>query len=421
MRVAFSEMGALFAKSVDAASEPLLEDEAPTRAAAVDLRRERQESGLTQWELAARTGIPVGTIARWENTGCVPARAVDLLEHALERGRPTRAGDGTRRGVANLTRQARPGHGQRPSTADVVARTSVRLQRSTEQGEDPVSPEEFRAIIDSTGSSYSKLSEALGIGRGRLTGWGAGYVAIPPRYWSKLRAYAQEHQLPEISELTGEGLLDARSALGLSQPELCALAGGGFSDQTISAYERQVREIPRASQCVLRAALERAAGLSDDLPREARVSLLEELSRGARERRIAAAARRRSAIDGADPPLTQRELRDVIRRTGLTHRAFADALGVQKAVVDRWSRGTHAPAPEFWEPIREIGRAAAMTVGTRAIDGEEVRRRRLALGISRPELAHRIGVPLHRVEGWEDKGIRVRPQLWDALSRELRE
>ncbi|MDT0329962.1 Scr1 family TA system antitoxin-like transcriptional regulator [Nocardiopsis lambiniae] len=51
---------------------------------ASELRKRRMEAGLSQQQLAARTGLSVSSISRWETNGSLPKRpSVEILDRAL--------------------------------------------------------------------------------------------------------------------------------------------------------------------------------------------------------------------------------------------------------------------------------------------------------------------------------------------------
>ena len=83
--------GRIDARRVDAATEADLrrqaaqDDVAGAQDAALDARRVRRRTGLTQADFAARVGVPVDTVRNWEQGKRLPAGPAKALLRILDK------------------------------------------------------------------------------------------------------------------------------------------------------------------------------------------------------------------------------------------------------------------------------------------------------------------------------------------------
>ncbi|MFM7232377.1 MAG: helix-turn-helix domain-containing protein [bacterium] len=154
--------------------------EVPSDALADRLRSSRRRLGLTQAELATRTGLDEGSVCRWESGGRQPSRGMlnrlEAILTALERGS---GGDGG----AESTERELP-------ALSFFDRTRWRRKPPTEltHGQPTSLGDEIRQRRLELGLSQKQLGARIGVGRATIYRWERGEAHPPKAHQTKLRA-----------------------------------------------------------------------------------------------------------------------------------------------------------------------------------------------------------------------------------------
>lgn len=233
----------------------------PRPPSALPLMRERRlAAGLTQRELAERTGIPVVTLGNYERgKRPVPPERADLIEAALAEGPTLRAGSegGSRRGVATLTNTPR-GAGRVPQTYESMRkRTVLRSELDTRSGRQPVSSDELRAARGAHGQTRREFAEQLGVTHTRIRNWEEGISPVPTALWEPIRDLAASGVPADTPPMTAHELRVGRERLGLTQRELAERIGATVP--RLRHWEQGNAAMPRSMWECVRSVLEGAS------------------------------------------------------------------------------------------------------------------------------------------------------------------
>lgn len=390
--------------------------------AELDLGEARRRAGLTQAELARRLGHrAASSVNMWERgTRTVPLAAAVRVGHALAAAADEDPVDDARRRVVEVVTAAAP---DGCTAGDLTAA----LSRGRRPGKTGAAARDAAA-----------LELAL---RRRQVHWRQTWTRRRGGAWQQSRRLhpGPRRRLDDEQAMSGAELRLARDAAGVSQTELAA--GLGTSWGTVSKWERRKGlPIPPAVSTAARDVLERLAASRPDPLEQARTRLcaaavaepglpgwqllqaagygksnptaqavLRELLdagelhlrltpwRGGHGARLAVHPGPAPEAEQPTTPLPAAELRSRRLAAGLYQWELAAALGVTQTAVAHWEkRGVPALRVDaVARALEDVGRRAE------PLSGEQLRRARLAAGLSLPELGAAAGVSGPAVAQWE--------------------
>lgn len=404
---------------------------------AVNLAAARERAGLGQAEMARRLGRVPSVVHGWEH-GRRPVPLADAVRigHILAAAAEEDPVDDARRRVIELTIAAAPDG----CTAGDLTRSLSRGRRGGQTG---------AAASDAAG-----LERAL---RHRQVHWRDTWTRRRDGSWQVSRRLhaGPRRRLDDAQAMSGSELRQARQTAGVSQTELAAALGTSWG--TVSKWERRGRRpIPPAVTAAARDALEQLAATRPDVHEQACARLRAAaaadpgLTRGQLLRAAGYGRANPTALaaltwlveagelnlyptpnrggpgahTGVHPgsatageratPLLGAELHRRRLIAGLQQRDLAVALEVNQTAVGAWERGT-VPVlrtAEVVAALADLGRDRA-----EPLSGTQLRRARLAAGLTLPALGSAVGVSGPAVAQWERHGVPRRRV--DAVRRVL--
>lgn len=391
----------------------------------VDLAVIRRGAGLRQAELARRLGRVPSTVHMWEH-GRRPIPLADAVRigHVLAAAKEEDPVDAARRRAVEAITAAAPDG----CTANDLSRVLSRGRRCGQ--------------TDAAAADTAGLELAL---RRRQVHWRQTWTRRRDGSWQVSRRLhpGPRRRLDDEQAISGTELRRAREAAGVSQSELAA----GLSTVwgTVSKWERRgPRPIPPAVTTAARDVLESLAATRPDPRAQARTRLCaaaatepglacwqlvhaagygkanptahavldELLAAGELHLRLTpkrgAAGTRLAVHPGPAPdveqptPLPASELRRRRLVAGLYQWELAAAVGVSQTAVAHWERhGVPAlRVAAVDQVLDDLDRGRA-----EPLSGQQLRRARLAAGLSLPALGDAVGVSGPAVAYWERHGV----------------
>lgn len=396
------------------------------------LRELRGRARLSQSDVAHLLGVKRQAVAGWE-AGEVPEGRRDILRQALASEAPAaalmralrdRAGwkqaelaeriGSNQSEVSSWERGAKPIPGDKwPHIRDVLAAAEpdirpVHFQR-------PVTQEELREGVRRLNWTLHDLADALGVSRGAVGGWSAGFSPVPHGRRAQVREVLGTAQpTPPAAE---------RDRVAEALALVLAVIGAEPGLGRMEVIRRVDAPEPHARAAVVRV-LEQGLAHERRVPRDRAdgvVRFLPGLYPGPRPAELPRVDRTALVVPEVLPAVevqpgrTRRQVADGLshdRRLG--ERAIVRALGQglvhERGVVIR-GRGsrTHVRMGLF---------PGAAPPAAAPIPGEVLQRLRERLGISQPELAARLGVGPGLVRNWQRSEV---PAAWrQAIGQALR-
>lgn len=234
-----------------------------------DLREQRLAVGLTQGELAQRTGIPLPSLANYERgVHAISADRAAAIEDALAEGPVIRTGSegGSRRDVATLSNTPR-GAGRKPQTYESMKqRTATRVELDASVGLEPVTAEELRDLRAAAGLTRRQAAEVLGVTWSRVRNWEEATSPVPSGHWQPIRARLGEleetrrhreqaervrrERALRAREQAGAELRTRRIRAGLTRRQVAAQLS--ISEDRVRSWERGDAAVPSGFEASIR-------------------------------------------------------------------------------------------------------------------------------------------------------------------------
>lgn len=341
----------------DAPSSP-----ADMRITGANLRARRERCGATRGELAATVGLSYNDIFQMEKhpDGLVPLHHQTALLDAIARMELAPPGEIADRAAQEAVRRylfEHPGAGRHRIAADVSQSKAIRraLQVLIETGEVIE-----RGASDSLGRQFTGM-------------------------------FLAQDAPPEVEAMTGPELRQLRIQQGWTPTQLAFAIG--VSAGRITRWERGERRCPPDQATAIRAALEDAAPVRTGEPlRERRASQ-------ARERLLLTLATEPGGVAVGDLPARFGPARG---RATISQAIDAGMIHVEERMVDR---GDGRCGARRFLVVGPEGDSSHEVVDR--MTGAELRRLRVAVGLTQAALAKRIGSPNTTVSGWETGRIPI--------------